>query len=229
MGGAHGLAAAVPRDEHALAERRILARIRDEQHRPAGRQHEVLRKLVVDVGVRIVRISLADDHEIRMACVARHDDVGARIRAHPVARHLGPCRFRVKQALERGMALIAPFLAFAEIVCGPGHHVERSQFRRIDCKQAGQVRVETPRQPQREFEARMRAPARVEVHDDALVAHHGRSIDGGSVSAIQSTKRRAGALDSDQRRPCGINAQWRGRRAGRRRAAWTPIPINGPA
>lgn len=84
----------------------------------------------------------------------------------------------MEQPLQRGAAFVALRAMLAEVIGGPGHHVERMRLGRVDREQARQMGTEAPRDAQCELEARMRTDARIEVHDYALVAHRNRSIDG---------------------------------------------------
>jgi len=81
--GARSFAAAVPADQHAVADHREIAAGRHHQHGAAGRQQGLLDEFGFVRGLDVFAVVLADDDEVAGAAIQRHRGAGGVVtRAH---------------------------------------------------------------------------------------------------------------------------------------------------
>ena len=162
---ARRLPARIPRDDDAPAERRGRTDVRNHQHRPPGRQHDLLGRWLADVG-RLIRVHLSQDDKIGVAGVHTQH-----ARERRVERVVGPgligdaaALCRLPKALESGLGLRfrlgiharpdVPRNLLPDVV------QQRDLDDRIDAREMGAV---LPRQPDGGIDALRAALAVVEI------------------------------------------------------------------
>jgi hypothetical protein len=181
--GARGFAPAVPADQHVLAERAHVARVRHDDRGAPAAHHHILDEITRDIGQTIVRIDLAEDQQIG---VARMQDRGfGRVAGRRLPFDAAPGAFGGRQKALLGFlaALLAQALVDGQLqrLVGPPQRLEQIL---ADDVEPNQMRVPASREFEREVDARRAARAIVEMDEQGLVAHDGSfSVDAVAVSA----------------------------------------------
>ncbi len=171
MQRACGLAAPVPREEYASADGWEIARVGHNEHWPSGGQHEVLRELLSDERLRIVRIKLPDDGQVRKARGFRHDFVRVLDRTAPLAVNFGVRDPVVEALLELRLPFFAECFLVDEVVGGSCPDVKGRHLGPEDDEQTGEVRLKACRELQRKLQSRKCPFARIEVNENVSVTH----------------------------------------------------------
>ncbi|CAM2144134.1 hypothetical protein PT2222_150253 [Paraburkholderia tropica] len=170
---ARRFAAAVPRNHDRFARGAQRARVRQDEHRPAGRHDDLFEKASAQGGVVVVGSGLAGDEQIGVAAAAHDRLFGMEVERDPLAVHAHAPQGVMESRF--GRRLLAPQrVAVFAVVRGAardreaGAHVRRE--RRI---QADEVSVEPSRERQREIQSCCCAVVRVEIGEHGLVLHGG--------------------------------------------------------